>query len=224
MTAAFTRGGCPVDDAFGPLSPDHLADPYAVLAGAPAFCAPSIGYYVVSQYADVEHVFRDPQTYPAAAAQAPLVPLIPQAQEILLAGGHRPQPTLMGAPERDHTQLKHWCGYRAALCWGRPSPEGQLELASCIAGYRSYLRDPDVSSILYSFSFAGHETTTGLIGNTVRRLLEDPARWPTVAQQPVMIAAAVEETLRYDTPAGRHRPRPPGIRRTGTVRPAPRER
>ena len=75
MTATFTRDGCPVDDAFDPLSPDHLADPYAVLAalpagGAPVFYAPSIGYYVVTRYADVEQVFRDPQTYSAAVAQA----------------------------------------------------------------------------------------------------------------------------------------------------------
>ncbi len=35
----------------------------------------------------------------------------------------------------------------------------------------------EIASILFSLSFAGHETTTGLIGNTVRRLLEDEARW-----------------------------------------------
>jgi cytochrome P450 len=34
----------------------------------------------------------------------------------------------------------------------------------------------EISSILFSLSFAGHETTTGLIGNTVRRLLEVPVR------------------------------------------------
>jgi hypothetical protein len=50
--------------------------------------------------------------------------------------------SLMGVPERDHAQLKQWCGYRATLCWGRPSPEDQLELASCIAAYRSYLGGP----------------------------------------------------------------------------------
>jgi hypothetical protein len=33
----------------------------------------------------------------------------------------------------------------------------------------------EIASILFSVSFAGHETTTGLISNTVRRLLEDPA-------------------------------------------------
>src|SRR5450755_4897080 len=31
--------------------------------------------------------------------------------------------SLMGVPERDFAQLKYWCGYRAALSWGRPAPE-----------------------------------------------------------------------------------------------------
>jgi cytochrome P450 len=56
----------------------------------------------------------------------------------------------------------------------------------------------EIASIMFSLSFAGHETTTGLIGNTVRRLLEDPSRWADIARQPELIPAAVEETLRYD--------------------------
>ena len=51
---------------------------------------------------------------------------------------------------------------------------------------------------MFSLSFAGHETTTGLIGNTVRRLLEDPSRWAEIVRRPDLIPAAVEETLRYD--------------------------
>src|ERR1700734_3400722 len=299
MTAEQTAPGCPVDDSFDPLSPEFLSDPYAVLAnlpqqGAPVFFAPSIGYYVITRYTDIEQVFKDPATYSAAVAQAPLVPLVPEAQQILLAGGHRPQPSmvsldepeharlrkpaarafsmkrvtamipaietttarlldavksqhefdltavlsfplpanivfsLMGVPEQDFAQLKHWCGYRAALGWGRPAPEDQIEIATSMAAYRGYLRDlvdrkaaepgddltsdlivihresPDrltfdeIGSILFSLSFAGHETTTGLIGNTVRRLLEVPDRWPAIAGNPGLIPAAVEETLRYD--------------------------
>jgi cytochrome P450 len=291
---------CPVDESFDPLSPAFLADPYAILAElpldeAPIFYAPSIGYYVITRYADIEQVFRDPGTYSAAAAQAPLVPLVPEAQQILLAGGHRPQPSmvsldepeharlrkpaarafsmkrvtamipaieamaarlldgiparaqefdlvatlafplpanivfsLMGVPEGDYAQLKTWCGYRAALAWGRPAPEDQVEIATTMAAYRRYMRDlvdgkvrepgddvtsdliaihdedPDrltldeISSILFSLSFAGHETTTGLIGNTVRRLLEDPSRWAEIAGRPELIPGAVEESLRYD--------------------------
>jgi cytochrome P450 len=299
MTATPAPPGCPVDESFDPLSPEFLSDPYAVLAnlphdGAPVFFAPSIGYYVITRYQDIENVFKDPASYSAAVAQAPLVPLVPEAQQILLAGGHRPQPsmvsldepeharlrkpaarafsmkrvtamipaieattgklldavtaeeefdlvaalafplpativfTLMGVPERDHPRLKQWCGYRAALGWGRPAPEDQVEIATNMAAYRKYLRDlvtaktetpgddvtgdliaiheenperltPDeIASILFSLSFAGHETTTGLIGNTVRRLLEDPASWAGIAQDPGLVPKAVEESLRYD--------------------------
>jgi hypothetical protein len=219
---------------------------------------------------------------------------VPEAQQILLAGGHRPQPSmvsldepaharlrkpaarafsakrvsamipaivattarlldavagqpefdlvaalafplpanivfsLMGVPEQDYPQLKRWCGSRAALGWGRPAPGDQVEIATSMAAYRRYLRDlvdararepgddltsdllaihaedpqrltlDEISSILFSLSFAGHETTAGLIGNTARRLLEEPGRWARVARQPELIPAAVEETLRYD--------------------------
>lgn len=276
-----------------------LADPYAVLAGLPreeqpVFFAPSIGYYVLTRYADIQQVFADPAAYSAAVAQAPLVPIVPAAQQILLAGGHPPQPSmvsldepeharlrkptarafsmkrvtamipvieavtaalldavgpapefdlvaalafplpasivfsLMGVPERDWAQLKYWSGYRAALGWGRPAPQDQIEIASGMADYRAYLRrlvaakagEPgddltsdllaiqrenperltreEIASILFSLSFAGHETTTGLIGNTFRRLLEVPDRWSAVARDPGLTPAAAEETLRYD--------------------------
>jgi cytochrome P450 len=49
-------------------------------------------------------------------------------------------------------------------------------------------------------TFAGHETTTGLIGNLVRRLLDDRShRWEEVVAHPELAAAAVDEVLRYDT-------------------------
>lgn len=56
---------CPVHADFDPLSADFLADPYAVmamlpLATEPVFYAPSIGYYIVTRYADIEEVFGDP--------------------------------------------------------------------------------------------------------------------------------------------------------------------
>jgi cytochrome P450 len=291
---------CPVHAGFDPLSPDFLADPYEVLAGldveeAPVFYAPAIDYYVVTRYADVEAVFLDPATYSAAAAQLPLVQLVPEALKILAEGGHRPQPSMvsldepahrrlrgptsraftprrtaameprvrasvaelldavdpdapfdlvpaltfplpagmifsfMGVPEADWAQLKEWCGHRAGLAWGRPAPEEQVGHAQGMAAYRGYLRglvaskvddraddfasallaihdeDPDaltheeIASILFSLSFAGHETTNYLIGNLVRRLLEEPERWNAVVADRSLIPGAVEETLRHDT-------------------------
>jgi cytochrome P450 len=136
--------------------------------------------------------------------------------------------SLMGVPAADFAQLKQWCGYRAALAWGRPAPEDQVEIATSMAAYRKYLRDlvdaktrkpaddltsdliaihreaperltlDEIGSILFSLSFAGHETTTGLIGNTMRRLLEDPVRWAEIVAHPDLIPGAVDETLRYD--------------------------
>ncbi|HEV7654677.1 MAG TPA: cytochrome P450 [Mycobacteriales bacterium] len=136
--------------------------------------------------------------------------------------------SLMGVPREDYPQLRAWCGSRAALAWGRPAPEEQIDIATNMVAYRRYLRDlvdtkagtpgddftsdllvihredPDklgldeIASILFSLSFAGHETTNNLIGNTVRRLLEDPSRWARIVADPALAPGAVEETLRYD--------------------------
>jgi hypothetical protein len=51
---------------------------------------------VVTRYADVEQDLLDPQTYSAATAQLPLVPLVPTALKILAEGGHRPQRAFPG--------------------------------------------------------------------------------------------------------------------------------
>jgi hypothetical protein len=76
MTRPLAPGpGCPVDAAFDPLSAEFLADPYAVLAtlppaaDRPVFFAPSIGYYVVTRYAEIDQVFKDPGTYSAAVGR-----------------------------------------------------------------------------------------------------------------------------------------------------------
>jgi cytochrome P450 len=110
MTTTATIPGCPVDESFDPLSPEFLADPYAVLARLPrqdpVFFASSIGYYVVTRHADIAAVFRDPETYSAAAAQAPLAPIVPEAQQILLAGGHKPQPSMVSLDEPEHARLR----------------------------------------------------------------------------------------------------------------------
>src|SRR5215510_235397 len=93
------HAACPMHADFDPLSPTFLADPFAVLAALPrampVFYAPSMDYYVVTRYADIEAVFLDPETYSAAPAQLPLVPLVPEAAQILRAGGITPQPSIV---------------------------------------------------------------------------------------------------------------------------------
>jgi cytochrome P450 len=290
---------CPVEPDFDPLTPEFLADPFAVmhslpLTDRPVFYAPAIDYYVVTRYRDIEAIFSDHDRYSAAAAQLPLVELDARARQILLDGGHRPQPSMVsldepeharlrrptarafsarrtaemetrirvilerildaidpaapfdlvatltfplpatvvfsfiGVPEADYPQLKQWSGYRAKLAWGRPAAEEQVEHALNMTAYRRYLGElvaakvadrgddftsallaihdeqPDqlsheeIASILFSLSFAGHETTNYLIGNALRRLLEVPSRWEQIVADPGLIPGAIEETLRYD--------------------------
>lgn len=47
---------------------------------------------------------------------------------------------------------------------------------------------------------AGADTTTSLIGNVLYRLLDEPTRWDRVVADPSLAAAAVEESLRRDSP------------------------
>jgi hypothetical protein len=53
-----SHAGCPVHADFDPLSPTFLADPFAILASlpreTPVFYAPSIDYFVVKRYTDIE--------------------------------------------------------------------------------------------------------------------------------------------------------------------------
>ncbi|MEM9455456.1 MAG: cytochrome P450 [Myxococcota bacterium] len=51
--------------------------------------------------------------------------------------------------------------------------------------------------------FAGHETTTNLIGNAVHLLLDRPALVDRLRQDPPAWARAIEEVLRYESPVQR---------------------
>jgi cytochrome P450 len=294
-----TPSNCPVvREDFDPFTPQFVADPFAIMKSVrdtPVFYAPSIDYYVVTRYADIERVFLDEKTYSAAPNRLPVVDLTPQAMGLLRTGGVMPQPSIvavdppehtrlrsptaraftprrvaameprirsiitrlldaidpsmpfdlvpaltfplpasvifsfLGIPEQDWPRLKEWCGHRAALIFGRPTPKEQIHHAENTSAFRAYLRDfvanksyrrdddftaallairkedpnalslEEIVSILYSLTFAGHETTNYLIGNLIRRLLEKPERWDAVVSDPSLIPGAIAEVLRYDS-------------------------
>ncbi|MBB5640577.1 cytochrome P450 [Cryobacterium roopkundense] len=61
----------------------------------------------------------------------------------------------------------------------------------------SEISDHEIASVCYSLLFAGHETTTTLISNTIRELLTHPAEWQKLIDDPSRIPAAIDETLRF---------------------------
>jgi len=286
------------ETAFDPLEAAFLTDPYPAVAAlreetAVAYAA-AIDMWVVTRYADIDAIFRDPATFSAAIAQAPLAPVVDEAKAILAQGfrpsavmsnldppGHAairnhtvrafsarrlaameatvreragalidafagresvdlveslafPLPaitifTMIGFPDHDMERLKSYCAERLAFTWGRPSPEDQVRVARQMVAYFKYceefvalraktpaddftsdllqmarevpgtLSELQIASIIYGLSFAGHETTTNLIANTVRQLLEHPPAWQVLRDEPGRIPNAVEEALRFDT-------------------------
>ncbi len=61
------------------------------------------------------------------------------------------------------------------------------------------LSQQEVATILFGLLLAGHETTTNILGNGLRRLLEHPEAWEAICADPALIPGAVEEILRYDS-------------------------
>ena len=137
--------------------------------------------------------------------------------------------TLIGFPPEDTELLRSWAGNRTAFSWGRPSVSEQVAIAENMVRYWQYCErfverrlaepgddftsdllrvhrdDPDelstaeITNVIYGLSFAGHETTTGLTTNGIRRLLEDRAQWDALCADPGLAPRVVEEVLRYDT-------------------------
>ncbi|MBR1202996.1 MULTISPECIES: cytochrome P450 [unclassified Bradyrhizobium] len=67
---------------------------------------------------------------------------------------------------------------------------------------REALTDDEVIATCILLLFAGHETTTNLLGNGLYYTLKSPEQWKRVKDDPSLAESAVEEWLRYDGPSG----------------------
>ncbi|MBL8974959.1 MAG: cytochrome P450 [Myxococcales bacterium] len=61
------------------------------------------------------------------------------------------------------------------------------------------LGEPELLVLTTMLLFAGHETTTNLIGNGAWTLATRPDQWQLLQANPALVAPAVEEMLRHDT-------------------------
>lgn len=94
------------------------------------------------------------------------------------------------------------CDYVEGLIARRRATGGDDLLQAFIAA--GDLDDPRSASEIVSnvagLLFAGHETTTNLIGNGLLTLLRHPAQLQRLRDDPAMIGSAVEELLRFESP------------------------
>lgn len=132
---------------------------------------------------------------------------------------------LIGIPTDMIAQVKDWAASRTAITWGDLSDEEQVPHAHNLVAYWGYcqklvadakqtpgdnlvtdlvnlqaageeISDHEIASFLYSLLFAGHETTTTLISNTIRELLTHRDAYEAVTEEPARIPGAIDETLR----------------------------
>ncbi len=87
------------------------------------------------------------------------------------------------------------------------------DLTSAVVGAASELEAPPsdalLTSLLMTVMFAGHETTTSLLTNTVKLLSQHPEARAELLADRELVPAAIAETLRYDPPV-------PSMYRTAT--------
>lgn len=134
--------------------------------------------------------------------------------------------TLIGADVSQVDTFKRWSDSRAAMTWGDLSDEEQIPHAHNLVDYwqeclrlvrvaheecgdnltadlvraqedGAEISDHEIASLLYSLLFAGHETTTTLIANSLRVLLGFPEQWQQLVEEPKRIPAAIDEVLRF---------------------------
>ena len=137
---------------------------------------------------------------------------------------------LMGVPEEDHRQLGVWANDIAEVHGNfQHHPDRVREIVQSLQDMKTYLVDrmqelrkrPD-DGLIYSLMTAevdgqrltdeeviastvvtiigGHETTTNLIASGFLTLLRNPDSFEQLRSHPEIIASAVEELLRYESP------------------------
>jgi cytochrome P450 len=100
---------CPIAHGYDPLDPAVVADPYPSLRvlrqEGPVFYIPNLDHYIVTRFDDIEAILKDRETWSAANASSPLIPVCKQAQEVLNSGFKR-VPTLNNADPPRHGPMR----------------------------------------------------------------------------------------------------------------------
>ena len=105
--------GCPVTamgSAFKPFTSPYIDDPYALMAQAraeePVFYSPEIDHWIVTRYADVKAILRDPQTFSSRMAQSPIQPWPQEAVEMFTAQNFNIRPVFSNNDPPSHAEVR----------------------------------------------------------------------------------------------------------------------
>lgn len=134
---------------------------------------------------------------------------------------------ILGTPAEDYGRFQHWSrSLTRFIAFAFVQPEVMLEAQDTVEEMTRYLRarvesgaaggllaqmvahgedsrPGDLEEILANcvlLLFAGHETTTILIGNATLALLDRPKLAEELRQHPELLESAIEEFLRFDSP------------------------
>ena len=136
---------------------------------------------------------------------------------------------ILGVPDADVPRVKAWGGNRLMFMFGHTDEPTQARVAQGMVEFWRYTADlvadraahprqdfttelvqavdtggerltpAEVGTVLFGLLLAGHETTTNLLSNGVRRFLENGrAAWELLRADPAAIPNAIEEVLRFD--------------------------
>ncbi len=137
---------------------------------------------------------------------------------------------LLGAPDVDARQIKHWSDNRFQMLFGKVAPETAAGSGEQLLDYWNYccalvedrqknprddyasalleIRDGDdevltlneINSLVFGILLAGHETTSNGLASFIYELLRNDGDWARIRDGEVSLEAAVEESLRYTPP------------------------
>lgn len=134
---------------------------------------------------------------------------------------------LLGVPKEEVAQVKAWAISRMMLTFSETTEEQQIFHANQVVKYWQYCKDmvtrrkeqlgddfpsdlvrlqqegyeisdQEIAAMCYNQLFAGHETTTSLMGNGIRELLKYRQNWEKLCANPALIPGAIEEILRFN--------------------------
>ncbi|MFI6029423.1 cytochrome P450 [Amycolatopsis magusensis] len=127
---------------------------------------------------------------------------------------------LLGVPEKDRKPFRGWTtammedvrertvpasqaleDYFAGLIESKRAQGGSDLLCALVdpSGEGEWLSESELMGTCFLLLVAGFETTSNLIGNSVFHLLAQ-GRWREIGQAPKLLAGAIDELLRFDSP------------------------